>query len=131
MGGSESSSGAYNSGQQVAAVTQVGMVLTPEGGAEGVSLARSLASDVSQATGGNLQELAQGFSVTVPHGARGILVRIMEQGGGRTNYYRVVIPGKQAFTVTGDVSTDAALTHISIADTSLQDILNIIARIKG
>jgi hypothetical protein len=61
--------------------------------------------------------------------SRGAMVRIMEEGGGRTNYYRVSVPGKQAFTVSGEVSTDPALTHIPIGSTSLQDILRTIAGI--
>lgn len=52
--------------------------------------------------------------MTVPQGSRGIMVRIME-GGGRTNYYRVSIPGKETFTITGEVSTDPTLTHIPIS----------------
>jgi hypothetical protein len=88
--------------------------------------ASGLASDLADATGGALKELKSGYSVTVPSGSRGIVVRVMEEGGGRTNYYRVSIPGKQAFTVGGDASTDPALTHIPISGTSLQDILSII-----
>jgi hypothetical protein len=97
--------------------------------AEEIPSAQSLASDVADATGGTLKELKSGYSVTVPQGSRGIVVRVMEEGGGRTNYYRVSVPGKQAFTVSGDVSTDPALTHIPIGGTSLQDILRIIAGI--
>lgn len=55
----------------------------------------------------------------------------MEQGGSRTNYYRVSVPGKATYTVTGEASTDAALTHIDIGESSLDDILSIIARIQG
>ena len=67
--------------------------------------------------------------MTVPQGSRGVMVRIMEEGGGRTNYYRVSVPGKQAFTVSGEVSTDPALTRIPIGSASLQDILRTIAGI--
>lgn len=55
----------------------------------------------------------------------------MEDGGDRTNYYRVSVPGKAAYSVTGDVSTDAGTTHIPIADGALDQILAIITRIKG
>jgi len=97
--------------------------------AEDIPSAQSLASDLADATGGTLKELKSGYSVTVPQGSRGIMVRIMEEGGGRINYYRVSIPGKQTFTITGEVSTDPAFTHIQIGSTSLEDILNIIAGI--
>jgi hypothetical protein len=88
--------------------------------------ARALGSDLADAAGGTLKELKSGYSVTIPSGSRGIVVRVMEEGGGRSNYYRVSIPGKQAFTVGGEASTDPALTHIPISGTSLQDILSII-----
>jgi RHS repeat-associated protein len=89
--------------------------------------ASGLASDLADASGGTLTDLKSGYSVTIPSGSRGIVVRVMEEGGGRTNYWRISIPGKQAFTVGGEASTDAALTHIPISGTSLQDILSIIA----
>ncbi|MGN6523965.1 MAG: hypothetical protein ACTHMZ_12320 [Actinomycetes bacterium] len=55
----------------------------------------------------------------------------MEQGGGRPNYYRISVPGKKAYTVAGEASTDAALTHIGLGESALNDILSIIAQIQG
>ena len=55
----------------------------------------------------------------------------MDSGGGRTNYYRVSIPGKQAYTIDGLPSTDRALTHIDIKKTSCDDIVNLINKIIG
>jgi RHS repeat-associated protein len=91
----------------------------------------SLSSDVADATGGVVKELDNGYSVTIPYGSRGIVVRVVDSGGGRINYFRISVPGKETFTVEGDVSTDPALTHIPIGSTSLQDILNVITRIQG
>lgn len=91
----------------------------------------SLADEVANATGGVLKANKGGYTVQVPYGNRGITVRVMEQGGGRTNYYRVSVPGKETYTVTGEASTDAALTHMDIGGSSLNDILSIIARIQG
>jgi hypothetical protein len=93
--------------------------------------AESLAHEVASAAGGRVEAIEGGFKVTVPYGSRNILVRAMEEGGGRTNYYRLSIPGKQAFTVSGEASTDRALTHIPIGPTSAQDILQIIDQIRG
>ncbi|MGD0603158.1 MAG: RHS repeat-associated core domain-containing protein [Streptosporangiaceae bacterium] len=95
-----------------------------------IPTAESLASELADATGGTLEPLKSGYSVTIPEGSRGIVVRVMDEGGVNTNYYRISIPGKETFTVTGDASSDRALTHIPISSTSLRDILNIIARIK-
>jgi hypothetical protein len=53
----------------------------------------------------------------------------MEEGGGRTNYYRVSVAGKEAFTSEGAVSRDQNLTHVAITSNSLKEILNILAKI--
>jgi len=90
----------------------------------------SLADELAKATRGALKSNKGGYTVTIPHGSRGITVRIMERGGGRTNYYRVSVPGKEAYTVGGEVSTEAALTHIDIGASSLDDILSVINRIQ-
>jgi RHS repeat-associated protein len=97
----------------------------------GFPSASQLADDVASATGGTVKELSSGYSVTVPNGGRGIVVRVMESGGGRTNYYRVSIPGKEAFTVEGAASVDRALTHIDISANSLEEILQIIKGAGG
>jgi hypothetical protein len=55
----------------------------------------------------------------------------MKEGGGRDNYYRVSIDGKQTFTKSGDVSIDRAFTHMNIESTSHNDIINIINRITN
>ena len=90
-----------------------------------------LADELASATGGSIKELRNGYTIGIPNGGRGIVVRIMSEGGGRTNYYRASIPGKDAFTVNGVGSTDRLLTHIDISRTSLQDILNIIRSVRG
>lgn len=41
------------------------------------------------------------------------------------------VPGKATCTITGEASTDAALTHIGSAESSLDDILLIVARVQG
>jgi len=92
--------------------------------------ARSLAFDVAKATGGTLTAHTKGYTVGIDYGSRGIVVRLMKEGGGRTNYYRVSVPGKAAYTVMGDVSTDPARTHIPIEESSLKDITGIVKRIK-
>ncbi len=71
------------------------------------------------------------YTVNIPHGSRGITVRVMERGGSRTNYYRVSVPGKETYTVSGRASRDANLTHIDIGESSLDDILSIVNRIQG
>lgn len=91
----------------------------------------SLADEVANATGGLVKANKGGYTVNIPNGSRGVTVRVMERGGARTNYYRVSVPGKGTYTVTGETSADAALTHIDIGGSSLNDILTIVARIQG
>lgn len=90
-----------------------------------------LAAEVAKAVGGAVKTNKGGYTVQIPNGSRGITVRVMERGGARTNYYRVSVPGKETYTVTGEASKDAALTHIDITEDSLDDILSIVARIQG
>jgi hypothetical protein len=100
-------------------------------GADAIPSTSALANDLADATGGVLKTNKGGYTVNVPNGSRGIAVRIMDEGGGRTNYYRVSIPGKETYTESGEVSTDPELTHMQIRSTSLNDILAIIAKIQG
>ncbi|MFA6957339.1 MAG: RHS repeat-associated core domain-containing protein [Thermoanaerobaculia bacterium] len=90
----------------------------------------ALASQVARGSGGTLKELKKGYEVIVPHGNREIVVRMMSEGGGRTNYYRVSIPGKETFTVTGAVSTDMAKTHIDISKRAYDEIMGLIKMIR-
>lgn len=91
----------------------------------------SLADEIANATGGVVKANKGGFTINVPNGSRGITIRVMEEGGGRTNYYRVSVPGKGTYTVAGQTSTDAALTHIPIGQSSMDDILAIVERIQA
>jgi RHS repeat-associated protein len=117
-------------------------VLAPGGGTgrgaarSGVEASRllapsSLADEIANATGGVLKVNKGGYTIIVPNGSRGIVVRIMERGGSRTNYYRISVPGKEMYTVTGETSTDPAFTHIGLVESSLDDILRIVNRIQG
>jgi hypothetical protein len=69
--------------------------------------------------------------ITIPQGNRSIVIRIMEEGGGRTDYYRVSVAGKEALTVTGEASVDRALTHIPISESSFDDILRLVNQLTG
>ncbi len=74
------------------------------------------------------QKITLAYTSGLPYGKRGIMVRIMESSGG---YYRISIPGKETFDVSGYPSTSTADTHIPIRDSSPQDIEEIIASIIG
>ncbi|NOY55276.1 MAG: hypothetical protein GXP34_04735 [Actinobacteria bacterium] len=92
-----------------------------------------LADDVAEAVGGVAKPATSGTGqvITIPQGNRQIVIRIMEEGGGRTNYYRVSVAGKEALTVMGEASVDRALTHIPIGESSLDDILRLVNQLAG
>jgi hypothetical protein len=92
-----------------------------------------LAEEVAQAIGGTAKPAARGVGqvITVPYGNREIVIRIMQASGSGTDYYRVSVAGKQALTVSGAASTDQALTHIPIAESSYDDILRIVQQLQG
>ena len=92
-----------------------------------------LADDVAEAVGGVAKPATSGTGqvITIPHGNREIVIRIMAEGGGRTSYYRVSVAGKEALTVAGEASVDRALTHIPIGEGSFDDILRLVNQLSG
>jgi RHS repeat-associated protein len=92
---------------------------------------RSLADQVAQQTGGVLKQLSNGWQVNIQNGGRDIVIRIMDSGGGRTLYYKVSNAGKEAYDAFGRVTTDPEFIHTQISATSLEEILRIVATIKG
>jgi hypothetical protein len=57
-----------------------------------------------------------------------VTVRVMESGGGRTNYLRVSVEGKGSVDAAGMLSSDKEATHIPISSESLKLIQNVIER---
>lgn len=52
-------------------------------------------------------------------------IRIMNSGGGRTSYYRVSMQDVGALDQAGIGSSDRALTHLDITDSSFEEIKKI------
>ena len=100
-------------------------------GSEGAHSAASLGQRVAAATCGSLNRSGRGYTVTIPHGSREIVVRLMEEGGGRKNFYRVSVAGKETYTVEGTPSTDRSLMHIPVAESSFNDIMRIVGKIQS
>ena len=55
-----------------------------------------------------------------------VTVRVMESGGGRTNYLRVSVEGKGSVDAAGRLSSDPAKTHIPIGKDSLNMIKDVV-----
>jgi hypothetical protein len=104
--------------------------ISPAASKAAIPTPRALANEVAEATGGVVRRNKGGFTVDIPNGRRGIVLRVMEDGGRRSHYYRIGVEGKAVYTAAGEASTLRALTHINIESSSLDDILRIVARIK-
>jgi RHS repeat-associated protein len=104
---------------------------TIEEAAAGVTT-RDLAVQVAESTGGIIDRLTGGYSVTIPDvGPRGVLVRLMDYSATRTNYWRLVEPGLSTYTRTGAISSLREQTHPDIDASTLGDILRIIEQIAN
>lgn len=57
-----------------------------------------------------------------------VTVRIMDSGGGRSNYLRLSVEGKGSVDATGVLSSDKAATHIPINKDSLKLIKDVVKR---
>jgi hypothetical protein len=70
----------------------------------------------------------KGWIINVNKGKNKFVIRIMNAGSGQRTkpYYRVSIPAKSAFTVTGKLSSDQVLTHIDLTNDYLKQIDTII-----
>lgn len=57
-----------------------------------------------------------------------VTVRVMESGGGRTNYLRVSVEGKGSVDAAGKLSSDMEATHIPIDKNSMKLIQDVVKR---
>jgi uncharacterized protein RhaS with RHS repeats len=93
------------------------------------------ARKVQKAVGGTLRltQNGGGFRVTIPggEGGKNVVLRVMGQGGGRTNFFRVSRDGTGTFTEGGVPSSDRALTHISLKGKTAEDLVSLIQKIGG
>ena len=122
----------------VAAVTAIGALLGHYAGkalvslyAKGGAFAKQLNTAVAKVIGKFTKA-----SVTSAKGNGWILklknytVRIMSEGGGRTNYFRISHATKGAMTIAGAFSGNRALTHIPITVDSLFKLIKMMLRWK-
>ena len=92
-----------------------------------------LAVQVAEETGGTLGTAnSGGYKITIPYGRRGIMIRVMDPTGQYPDgYYRISIPGKEAYDVNGNVTQVLEDTHIPIEEGALDNILSIVETIQG
>ncbi|MEI7038256.1 RHS repeat-associated core domain-containing protein [Fulvimonas yonginensis] len=83
-----------------------------------VAEAFTIAGKIAKNGAGRIFKLAEGK----------ITVRVMEKGGGRTNYMRVSIEGKGSVDAAGNLASDPKVTHIAIDKNSLQTLARIVEK---
>jgi hypothetical protein len=58
-----------------------------------------------------------------------VLIRVMNEGGGRTNYFRVSIEGKGPLNEAGHIdSENPGATHMKITDDAFERIMRILRK---
>jgi RHS repeat-associated protein len=98
----------------------------PAAGAASALSPSDLADWIVKQNGGTVEPAKNGLKVLIPYEKRGIMVRFMAGKGG---YYRVNIPGRQSYDVSGAATNDPARTHIPITEGTQDEIAQIIAGI--
>lgn len=100
--------------------------------AEDVETAREIAQAVADFEDSSCGRAKRGvgYRVTVRTDGPAIVVRVMARGGGRENYYRVSVDNKGAVDKDGEYSRDPAATHHHITDFAIDEILELIEKIK-
>lgn len=73
-----------------------------------------------------------GYVIHLQKGRKSLQIRIMDKGGQQLQpYWRVTIDGKGAFTSSGQLTSDKAISHIPINSQSYKNILEIIKQQMG
>lgn len=105
--------------------------------AEDLEYAKQVAERVANARDGTCERSTRGlgYKITIRHTrAHDIHVRVMARGGGRQNYYRVIVTDTGAAERDGRITNNPATTHHPLSGFSfsdVNDILDIIDKIKG
>lgn len=90
-------------------------------------------SKIADAYGGSVKEAKNGKGkvITIPNKKQTIVIRLMEAGsGGRKEAYWRMSVGNKSINRAGNFSNNASETHISLQESSLSTILNLIKKYK-
>ncbi len=85
---------------------------------------QQLANKVANKYGGSVRIADNGKGYVVK--TNNITTRVMDSGGGRTNYYKISNQGKGSFDRFGNYTSDLSKNHIDIGPNSYDEIINII-----
>jgi hypothetical protein len=109
----------------------------------GASQHAALAAQIQARLGGTLSPSAKGLGFRInldrraldtPDGYRGqriVLIRVMDRGRSRTNFWRMSVEGQGGVTAGGTLSDIQSLTHHAIGPTALSDILRAFDLLTG
>lgn len=93
------------------------------GGKFALKINGAIARGITKLVGGTISS-AKGNGWVIKVGK--LTLRIMTEGGGRVNYFRLSHATKGAMTILGTTSSDRALTHINITFSNIVKIVNTI-----
>jgi len=97
------------------------------GGAFALQINKAIAGGMARLVGGVLSAAkGNGWIINVGR----LTLRIMTESSSRVNYFRLSMEGKGAMTVLGALSSDRALTHISITFDNIIKIIQTILKFK-
>lgn len=86
-----------------------------------------IAKGIAKLVGGTLAEAkGEGIKITVGK----LMIRIMTEAGGRTNYFKLSYIGKQAFDIFGQVTNDPSKLHIPITIENIVRLIDLIFKLK-
>ena len=97
------------------------------GGAFAYKINQAIAKGIAKIIGASL-EAASGNGWKIKIGK--YMLRIMTEGGGRTNYFRLSHITKGAMTILGTFSNDRGATHIPITFENIIKIIQLLLRLK-
>jgi len=87
----------------------------------------AIARGIAKLIGGSIQS-ASGNGWVIKAGK--LTLRVMTQGGGRVNYFRLSHVTKGAMTLLGTFSSDRSVTHINITLTNIIQLVETILKLK-
>ena len=87
----------------------------------------AIAKTIAKFTGASLKAAAgNGWTLTISN----FVIRVMNSGGGRTNYFRISHITNGAITLNGAYSSDRTLTHIPITVDNVYKLIKLIWGLK-
>lgn len=97
------------------------------GGAFAAKINKAIARGIAKLVGGTVKSSKyDGLTINVGK----LVIRVMNSSNRRVNYFRISVPGKMAYDIFGNASTDLSKTHIPITVKNIVRLVNLIFKLK-